>query len=58
MHSDQIMYGISDSMIQALYYDIRTYVVGTKVIIRDCIMDLEMPHIICMVTMHQMSGVS
>ena len=37
MHSDQMRKcGFSESMIQALYYDI----VGNKVIIRACIMDL------------------
>ena len=41
MHSDQMRkYGISESMIQALYYDI----VGNKVIIRACIMHSEMPY--------------
>ena len=36
MHSDQMRkYGISESMIQTLYYDI----VGNKVIKRACIMD-------------------
>ena len=33
-------YGISESMIQALYYDI----VGKKVIIKACIMDSEMSY--------------
>ena len=33
-------YGISESMIQALHYDI----VCNKVIIRACIMDSEMPY--------------
>ena len=41
MHSDQTKkYGISESIIQALYYDI----VGNKIIIRACIMDSEMPY--------------
>ena len=41
MHSDQMRkYGISESMIQALYYDI----VVNKVIIRACIMHSEMPY--------------
>ena len=41
MHNDQTRkYGISESRIQALYYDI----VGNKVIIRACIMDSEVPY--------------
>ena len=41
MYSDQVRkYGISVSMIQALYYDI----VVNKVIIMACIMDPEMPY--------------
>ena len=41
MHSDQMRkYGISESTIQALYYDIA----GNKVIIRACIMYSEMPY--------------
>ena len=41
MYSDQMRkYGISESMIQALYED----VVGNKVIINACIMDSEIPY--------------
>ena len=41
MHSHQMRkYDISESTIQALYYDI----VCNKVIIRACIMDSEMPY--------------
>ena len=51
MRIDQVKkYGISVSMIQALYYDI----VGNKVIIRACIMDSEMPCFL--VTIHQAPG--
>ena len=39
--SDKIIkYGISESIIKGLYYDI----VGNKIIIRTCIMDSEMPY--------------
>ena len=53
MYSYQMRkYGISESMIQVLYYEI----VGNKVIIRACTMDSKMPYFL--ITMHQVPGAS
>ena len=55
MYSDQMRkYGISESMIQALYYDI----VGNKVIIRACNYGFRDPMLSYLVTIHQAPGVS
>ena len=52
MHSDHVRkYGFSESMIQALYYDIVGMIqalyydiVGNKPVIKACIMDSEIPY--------------